>query len=332
MAKSFANRFLLMGLFSLLVFGNISSAMAAVDCQSCYGQDSMGYLPLEAGGGMYACLSSQTSVSGCAKLRTYIICERYPGSPSATFYQQRSTYTSCEHYVSSRTSPTSACETGNKYTATHSITGEPGGIYEDMSVTLRMHVCCDPKYTIDPGCPAFSDHPERGCKKQRMDYYNAVGGKYGGVLISNSCPSSTYTAQCTCNDGFKVQNQGTTSCNCNAYESGYSCYVASCTGTRQGLTTTFVGNHYISDDRKSCAACPTGTESTVSAANKIYYSGATGPVVWTGRVGEQIGNSAFVKIGVANCYQPAGAAISPNVFKDGNGNAFSLSQSCHYTE
>lgn len=304
MAKSFANRFLLMGLFSLLVFGNMSSAMAAA--MTMCGTNGV-YL----GNNFYACPSESTK-TGCNRYVTYTI---YNSGSSAALGKA----TSCEN--STRTGH--ACEVDamhNWFTQTNTYT------YGTSSIDMQVWGCCV-KGAVREQTLSIS----RG---KRITSYNPISVVGGTGTAVDVCGTARINQQyeCECNTGFKVQSQGSSSCNCDAYASGYSCYVASCTGNQQGVSSQYVGNHYISDDRKSCTACPTGTESTILAANKIYYSGGTGPMVWTGRVGEQINNSAFAKIGIASCYQPVGTAMAPNEFQDGNGNAFTLSQSCHYTE
>ena len=287
-----------------------------------------GLVCLNESAGLWACKgSSAKGTDGrCKTVTTYDV---YVGNSSTSIGY----FKACEtaQYSQSGATRYAACESG--------ATAYQVDVTLDNTTTFKAYGCCGsgtsktnetiPNLTTPRGTrtTTTSGQTFTGVK------YKKTSAMFESEAGTRSCTSNaTSTYSCTCNEGFKVQNQGTSSCNCDAYASGYSCYVKSCTGTRQGATTTFVGNHYISDDRKSCAACPTGTESTISAANKIYYSGGTGPVVWTGRVGEQISNSAFTKIGVTSCYQPTGSASTPNSFQDGNGNTFTLSSNCNYTE
>lgn len=294
MAKSFANRFLLMGLFSLLVFGNISSAMAAMTMCGTNGV----YL----GNNFYACPSESTK-TGCNRYVTYTI---YNSGSSAALGKA----TSCEN--STRTGH--ACEVDamhNWFTQTKTYT------YGTSSIDMQVWGCCV-RGAVQEQTLSIS----RG---KRITSYNPISVVGGTGTAVDVCGTARINQryECECNTGFKVQNQGTTSCNCDAYASGYSCYVASCTAD-SGTNI----QRYISDDRKSCELCPTGSEDDIDPENQVMslVGGASG----AGYTDFSVTKSS--KVGKTSCYKfgtdhPMGAT-----WKDGNGNTFSFSQSCYYTK
>lgn len=318
MAKSFANRFLLMGLFSLLVFGNISSAMAAFCGLTVY--------PTACAAGNLVCLSERASLWAC-KMSTSL------ADDGRCLY--KSTYN-----VYSGTSGTSigyftACETVSNSSRGASCvsgaTGYPVTLTFDGS-TFDAYGCCGTG-TSSTTVTIPNLNTPRGTRTTTTTGRMFTSVKYKRTddrfemtanTSASNCPSngsSTYV--CSCNTGFKEQNQGTSSCNCDAYAPGYSCYVASCTADSGNAT-----QRYISDDRKSCELCPTGSEDDIDPENQVMsmLGGASG----AGYTDFNVTQSS--KVGKTSCYKFGGTHPMSGTWKDGNGNTFSFSQSCYYTE